>query len=366
MSRIIDRYVVREIARTSLGVTFVLLAILVGNQFARVLGRAASERLPRDAVFELMGLTTIEYLTLLLPLAVYFSIVLALGRLYRDSEMTAMAACGVGPARMYRPVLLFAALLSAAITWVAFELGPQVAYRAHVLKVEAQRALQANLIAPNRFRSSPEGDLVFYARGAAPDGALQDVFIQRRSGDRIELAVAARGVQRPTADGQGREIVLYDGRRFMGVPGTTEFRILEFREHGIPVILPPLDTRPDDKEMLSTLDLLESGTADDWAELHWRLSAPVSLLVLAVVAVPLARSGTRASRFDRLGYAVLVYLIYSNLLGVARSMLASERVPWWLGLWWVHLPLAFFALLLLAWQSGWRPFARRGREAAAA
>ena len=363
MRRILDRYVVREIVRTLAAVTPVLLIILVGTQFARVLARAAAERLPRDVMFELMGLKTIEYLTVLVPLAVFFSIVLALGRLYRDSEMTVMAACGVGPARLYRPVLLLAGLTAAMLAWLAFDVRPVVAYRSHVVKIEAQRDLRANLIIANRFRSTPDGSLVFYARSADREGTLQGVFIQRRRGDTVELVVAERGMQRPTADGTGQELILYEGRRFVGTPGTVDLRIVDFQEHGIPVIMPRADTTPDDPEMVLTTDLLVTRSPEDWAELHWRLASPVSLFILALLAVPIARSGTRDSRYDRLGYAILVYLIYSNLLGVAYSMVAKEAISPWIGFWWVHIPLAALAMMMMAWQSGWRPL-RRLRKAA--
>ncbi|KPK61292.1 MAG: hypothetical protein AMJ59_02375 [Gammaproteobacteria bacterium SG8_31] len=363
MRRILDRYVVREVVRTCAGVTPVLLIILVGTQFARVLARAAAERLPRDVMFELMGLKTIEYLTVLVPLAVFFSIVLALGRLYRDSEMTVMAACGVGPARLYRPVMLVAGLTAALLAWLAFDVRPVVAYRSHVVKIEAQRDLRANLITANRFRSTPDGSLVFYAGSADEDGGLKGVFIQRRRGDTIELAVASRGVQRQTADGKGRELILYDGRRFVGIPGTIDVHILDFEEHRIPVVMPKADISPDDPEMVLTPDLLVTGMPEDWAELHWRLASPISLMVLALLAVPIARSGTRDSRYDRLGYAILVYLIYSNLLGVAYSLVAKETVSPLVGFWWVHVPVASVAIALMAWQSGWRPFRRRRRAA---
>lgn len=348
--------------RTCAGVTPVLLIILVGTQFARVLARAAAERLPRDVMFELMGLKTVEYLTVLVPLAVFFSIVLALGRLYRDSEMTVMAACGIGPVRLYRPVLLLAGLTAAVLAWLAFDVRPVVAYRSHVVKIEAQRDLRANLITANRFRSTPDGSLVFYAREAGDEGSLEGVFIQRRRGDSVELAIASRGVQRTTADGRARELILYDGRRFVGVPGTTELQIVDFEEHGIPVVLPRADTRPDDPEMVLTADLLVTRKPEDWAELHWRLASPISLMILALLAVPLARSGTRDSRYERLGYAILAYLIYSNLLGVAYSLVAKETVSPTVGFWWVHLPMVAVALLLMAFQSGWRPL-RLGRAA---
>lgn len=362
MSRIVDRYVIREIARTCFGVTFVLLLILVGNQFARVLGRAASERLTRDAVFELLWLTSIEYLTVLLPLALFFAVVLSLGRLYRDSEITAMTACGIGPLRLCRPVLIFALLLAVLVSWLSFEVRPWVNYRTHLVKVEAKRQLRSAALVPGRFRIAPGGEIVFYARGADDDGTLRDVFIQRRDGNQIEAVIAASAEQALSPDGNRRELVLRDGRRYVGVPGTLEFYVVDFEEHGIPIILPSIDDFPEERETESTIQLLGSPDVADQAELQWRLSSPLSLVLLALVAVPLAKTSSRTSRFDRIGLAILVYLVYTNLLGVGRNMIESGKAPGWLGISWVHVTVLVFALAALAWQSGVRIRFRRRRR----
>ena len=365
MSRIVDRYVIREVARTCFGVTFVLLVILIGNQFARVLGRAAAERLTRDAVFELLWLSSIEYLTVLLPLALFFAVILSLGRLYRDSEVTAMLACGIGPQRLCRPVLLLSALLAAFVAWLSFEVGPWVAYRTHLVKVEAKRQLRSAALVPGRFRVAPGGEIVFYARGADDDGTLRDVFIQRRRGDRVEVVVAASAGQALSADGSRRDLVLRDGRRYVGVPGSLDFYIVDFEEHGVPIILPSIEEFPEERETRSTIELVGSPNIEDRAELQWRLAAPLSLLLLGLLAVPLARTNSRTSRFDRVGFAVLTYLVYTNLLGVGRNLIESGKVPAWLGLNWVHALALTAALVALAWQSGWRVRLPRRRVATA-
>lgn len=361
MSRIVDRYVIREVARTCFGVTFVLLIILVGNQFARVLGRAAAERLTRDAVFELLWLSSIEYLTVLLPLALFFAVVLSLGRLYRDSEVTAMVACGIAPHRLCRPVLILAALLAALAGWLSFEVGPWVAYRTHLVKVEAKRQLRSAALVPGRFRVAPGGEIVFYARSADPDGALRDVFIQRRRDERVEVVVAAKAEQALSPDGNRRDLLLKNGRRYVGVPGSLDFYIVDFEEHGVPIILPAIEDFPEERETRSTAELLASTSLVEQAEFQWRLAAPISLLVLGLMAVPLARTNSRTSRFDRIGLAVLAYLIYTNLLGVGRNLIESGKVAPWLGINWVHLLALTLTLVALAWQSGWRVRLRRHR-----
>jgi lipopolysaccharide export system permease protein len=365
VSRIVDRYVIREVAKTCFGVTFVLLLILIGNQFARVLGRAAAERLTRDAVFELLWLSSIEYLTVLLPLALFFAVVLSLGRLYRDSEITAMLACGIGPTRLCRPVLLLSGLLAAVVAWLSFEVSPWVAYRTHLVKVEAKRQLRSAALVAGRFRIAPGGEIVFYARSVDDDGTLRDVFIQRRRDERVEVVVAARAEQALSADGNRRDLTLVDGRRYVGVPGSLDFYIVDFEKHGVPIILPSIEDYPEERETRSTAELLASPRLEDQAEFQWRLAAPVSLLLLGLLAVPMTRTHSRTGRFDRVGLAVLVYLVYTNLLGVGRNLIETGKLPVWLGINWVHVVALIVALVGLAFQAGWRIRFRRARTATA-
>ena len=119
MKRILDRYIFREIAVTWLGVTMVLLMILLTKQFARVLGDVAKGKLPRDAAFDVIGLSAAQYLTILVPIGLFLAVMLALGRLYRDSEMPAMMACRVGPSGIYRPLMWILVPLALGVAWLS-------------------------------------------------------------------------------------------------------------------------------------------------------------------------------------------------------------------------------------------------------
>ncbi len=348
----LDKYLLREIFYTLLAVTGVLLFILLSNQFARVLGEAAAGRLPRGAVFELMGLTSLQYLTILVPVSLFLAVMLAFGRLYKDSEMSAIMACGVGPARLYRPLMFIAVLAALLLSWLSLDLAPWSAETAHVLRKTAQRDAELGSLEPGRFRSAGGGDTVFYAESVTDGNMMANVFIQRQRGEEVQVAVAERG--QLVRDREQPFFVLYDGRRYEGVPGSTEFRIMEFREHGIPIVLPAPDLTPDDVEMLPTRSLLGSPDMGEQAELQWRLSVPVSALLLAILALPLSRTSPRQGRYGKLAVAVLVYIVYSNLLGAARVWLEKGVVPPALGLWWVHALVLAAGLLLLLQQNRWR------------
>lgn len=360
MSGIIDRYLLRETFRTFVGVTAVLMLILLGDQFARGLARAAADRIPREAVLKLMGLTSLEYLSLMVPAAFFFAVMLTMGRLYRDSEMAALNACGVGSGRLLRPLLWAAAVVASGLAMLSFDTVPWAARMSTEIRQEGQRQLQLTALEPGRFRSASGGRLVFYARDRNAAGQLTGVFIQQRTEENVEVVTAARADQRISLERDENYLVLYDGIRYTGRPGSPEFRTARFVEHGIPLPVPRRTDASQQRRQMPTLELLGTGLAEDRAELHWRLAAPASLLILTLLAVPLGRTPPRSGRYGRLGFAILVYVIYSNLLGVGRTLLEDGRAPAWLGLWWVHAAVACAGLLMLYLQGGgaWRLRAR--------
>jgi lipopolysaccharide export system permease protein len=357
MPGILSRYILKEIIQTWLVVTAVLLLILVTNQFAEVLGIAAANKLPKQAVMLVMGLTSLQYLTILIPIGFFLSIMLALGRLYRDSEMAAIMACGVGPFNLYRPIVLVALLLSAFVGWLALFVSPLAVLEVETLKAETKRRADLRMLDTGRFVSFGkyygDADTVLYAESITEEGVLRNVFVQRRMGKRIEVIIAERAWQSPSSEIDTQVLQFASGRRYEGVPGDPRFRIVQFAEHGIPFVRPSVNPVEDEPETRTVTMLLGSGDPIDIAELQWRASVPISLLVLTVLAVPLSRSSPRQGRYGGLVGGVLVYIIYVNLLGASKVWLAQGSVPAYLGIWWVHAVFLLSGFLLLAGQFGY-------------
>jgi len=349
--RTFDRYVLREVAVSWLAVTAVLLAILVSNQLARILGLAAANGFPRDIVFALIGLTTLQNLVLLVPIGMLLAIMLALGRLYHESEMAAVRACGVGPARLYLPVFALALPIAAALAWLTFEVGPAARDGAEELRSKAMRDAQFGRLESGTFRTFAGGKAVFYAEHAAAGGRLANVFVQRYEGERIEVATAAWAEQRLLDGGRTQLIVLHDGERVEGVPGRADFRRIRFAEHGIPVVVPEPGAGRNSPERKPTSALIGSTALSDIAELQRRLSMPVMVLVLSLVAVPLAALRPREGRYARVAMAILLYFLYSNLISAAQIWIEKGRIPPLIGTWWVHALLVITGLVLLHRQS---------------
>lgn len=354
MFRILDRYIFREVASTWLAVTGVLLLILLTNQFARVLGDVAKGKLPRDAAFEVIGLSAVQYLNILVPIGLFLAVMLAMGRLYRDSEMPAMMACRVGLTGVYRPIGMLLIPLTLLVAWVAIDLGPRSMQNVERIGAEARREADLGSIEPGRFTMFGPDNAVVYGESVDENGVMRGVFIQRRTSDNaIEVVVADRGEQVASEDPNTRLLVLTNGRRYEGSPGTAQFRVVEFAEHGIPYRLPGLEAPNLRPRAMSVQQLAESDNPEHIAELHWRLGIPISTVILGLLAVPLSRSQPRAGRYGRLAVGLLVFIIYFNMLNAAKAWIEKGAVDPLVGLWWVHAIVFSVTLGLLSVQNGW-------------
>jgi len=345
--RILDRYILREVVVSWLGVTGVLLAILLTDQVARVLERAAEGSYPRGVVLELILLGSVPNVPLMIPVGLLLGIVLALGRLYHDSEMTAAQACGAGSRPVLLPVLGFAVLLMVLLAALSLYVAPAAAARWLELRSEALRAGQFAPITAGSFRIFGGGGTVVYAQGAQPDGTLTHVFVERDRDGKIEVALAQRAKHAYSEDGDMQVITLYDGERFEGVPGERRFRIVRFAENTIPVRLPALGGGAMKLQGASTRNLLAVHGREEMAELHWRIAFPIMAAVLACIAIPLARLRPRQGRYARIGYAVLIFFVYINLAIGGQQALARGAIPQWYGLWWVHAAVILLAAAIL-------------------
>jgi lipopolysaccharide export system permease protein len=354
MSRILDRYIFREIASTWLGVTLVLLLILLTNQFARVLGDVAKGRLPKNAAFDVIGLSAVQYLTILVPIGLFLATMVALGRLYRDSELPAMMACRVGPSGIYRPLTWLMTPLVIGVAWLSIFGGPMAMTAVDRISSEARREADLASIEPGQFTIFGSDNAVVYGNSVTPEGRMEDVFMERRVEDGgIEVVIAELGEMVDSEDPDVRLLVLHNGRRYEGVPGTTEFRVTEFAEHGIPYRLPSIEMTTPRPRAMAFFDLMKSSDPEHIAEFQWRLGIPLSTIILAILAVPLSRSQPREGRYGRLAIGLLVFIIYLNMMSAAKAWIEQSTISPALGMWWVHGSMLLFGLMLLGYQNGY-------------
>jgi lipopolysaccharide export system permease protein len=358
MLRIVDRYVLKECAFTTLAVIAVLLLILLGNSLVRVLGNIVDGKLPSDALLPMLGINLIQYLVILVPLGLYLGILLGMGRLYKDSEMAALFACGIGLPRLYRPIGWLAVGFSFLTLVLALFLAPWSAVQQEGIKHRAQhRSELAGLMAGQFNESADRKHTLFFESLDARRSLMQKVFLYNSDGAVGTVQVAESAMRMGTVD-ERPYVVFMNGRMFSGTPGQNDYRVTDFKAHGLRVQQkepPAVKLRI---SAASTAKLFNKDSPRHKAELHWRLALPVACLLLALTALPLSHTSPRKGRFAKLGIGILLYIVYSNLLGLGRAWLERGLIPNWLGLWWVHLLLALSLVMLVMYQERSGLFAR--------
>jgi lipopolysaccharide export system permease protein len=276
--------------------------------------------------------------------------------------MAALMACGIGNSALYRPIALLSLFLAVLVAWLSLTAAPEAYSEVKRITDNARQNADLAMLTPGKFTAIGSERTVVYAEAVNEDGTLENVFVQRRNGDQVMVVVAARAGQRNEPDSGRKILTFYDGVRYEGPPGLREFRVMEFDEHGIPFEISEASEQRLRQETQTLAALVADLTPASIAELQWRLSTPVMLLILTLIAVPLSRAPPRTGRYNRLIGGVLVYISYSNLLSASKIWVEQETISPWLGLWWVHVLFVAFGLVLLMQQAGMfrRMFRRRG------
>lgn len=357
MLPIIDRYIFREVMTTFLAVISILMLIVLAQGYLQILKQAAAGSIASGLLLQLLGTEAVKISGVVIAPAFFFAILISLGRMYRDNEMTALAGSGVGLVRVYRVVLFSALPVVLLVVWLMISLRPW-AYESRLEIISGQKlTASVESAVAGRFTEFNRGDLVFYIEEIADDNSgLKQIFVQNRQHGKLGLITAGNGYL-DTDDQTGeRFIVLEEGYRYEGVPGDNRFSIGAFERYRVRVDEAPKTRRQLPFKAMSMEELQRSLNPAARAELEFRLMAPVAVLVFAVIAVPLSYSAPRTGVYGRLVVAVLFYFVFLNLQALSAKWMISGATPPWLGSWWVHP----FMLVLLAAMLRLRRLRERG------
>lgn len=353
---IIFRYLVREVFLTLISLTSILVLIFLSNQLIQYLNRAASGNIPGVIIMKLMMLELPTLLSLLIPLGFYVALLVAYGRLYADSEMTVLQACGYGPKQLLKHSFIMAGIVAVVVSAVMIWISPHIyVERAKLLRTTGIQTL-VQTIMPGRFHAVNSGQQVFYVQAMSRDHTkAEQVFLAKRSKQdedlRWDILWADKAFAETDAKTGEDYIILQNGKAYQGTPGHADYQVAEFGEYKArlphPIVKIEDDLRTSTTASLWPVNNTDRGKA---AELQWRLSVPLMVLTLTLIAVPLSRINPRSGKYAKLFPAILIYIIYANLMFVGRNAVASGTIPQWLGLWWVHLLFAALGLLLI-WRN---------------
>lgn len=362
---IVFRYLTRQVMISMLAVSGILLLVFMSGRFIKYLADAAQGELAGDVLFQIMAYRFPGFLELILPLGYFIGILLAYGRMYLESEMTVLFACGVSDRQVLKQTLIGSGLVMLAVGAMSLYVSPWGMEQVERIFNEQRKATEFEMLAPGRFQDLSSGERVTYTEALSDDKRqLQGVFIAEISRDKpgISIVTAEVGSQLVDSETGSRFLILEEGARYQGVPGQLDYQVTTFDAYGLKVLAGDARDR-ELEEAVSTLELMASDRPEDRAMLHWRFSLPLIVPIVTLLAVRLSRVNPRQGRFFHLLPAMLVYILYLGLLIVARDALADGKVPEWIGMLWVHA--LFLALgLWLQFGPAWLHRRRLTREGA--
>lgn len=336
----LDKYLLREFAQSVFAALVVLGMVSLGGLFADILAEMARGKMPPGLLLSQLGLRLVDYAPLILPLALMLGLLLALGRLYRDSEMPVLSAVGVGPARILRPLLLLVVPVVTVIALCSLWLGPAATRLSDRMLTEANRNLILAGLEPGRFTELPGGGGVVYIGSMTNDGTrFSRIFVYRQKNDRLDVTTAVTGGLKFDS-ARERFLTLENGFEVEGpLAEGRDYRLMRFASNDIR--MPDRDEARarNDPQLQPTLELIGDTRPAATAQLHARIAPPLLALAFALLAVPLARSAPREPRYGRTLLAFLAYLVGVFLMMLGTDWLAAGKLPAALGLWWLVLPL---------------------------
>ena len=350
------RYLSRELLLTSGAVSAVLLVIIMSGRFIKYLAQAAEGRLDHTVLFLIMAYKLPSFFQLILPLGLFLGVLLAYGRLYLDSEMTVLSATGMSQQRLALNTLASGGLVAILVAWLSLGLAPQGATEVAKILNQQEAMTEFDTLEAGRFQSMRSATRVTYTKELSEERTkLLDVFISDRrissSGKEAEISmlVAEDGQQVVNPDGS-RYLVLSNGYRYDGNPGEANYRRIKYDTYGLLLAKPEVSEEIGEREAVPTRELLGGDELWEQSELQWRLSLPLLVMIVTLLAVPLSRVNPRQGRYLKLLPAVLLYMTYLALLIAARGALDKGKLSPQIGLWGVHALFAVIALGLLYWE----------------
>ena len=340
--RILDKYIFKELLFTFIAVLLVLLLITFGSEATKLLADAMKGEVPASVVLQLLMLKIPAALEIILPLVALLSVMLAMGRLYQDQEMVVLNSCAIGPRYFKKMTFTFLLPVALITAWISLFLTPWSYQQEREIISQAQTISPIVGLVPGKFNSLPNKQGVLYAKSIDENGQMKAIWLKYQSKDNDLLLVAPQG-QFEWVNNRV-VLVLKNGYSYSGLHGDKDVTVQKYErfEGYLPELTPAkMHAKIFEKP---TLELFGSEDLKEQSMLQWRLITPLGIIVLGLLGLKMSKSGPREGRFGKIFFALVMYILYNQLLVVGRDGISNGGWPVWLGLWPVVVLFTWFAL----------------------
>ena len=344
---IIERYLYLEILRPFVVGLGLLVIVFTGYSASVQLSQVENGMIMPATALSLILLNTLVSLEVLLPTALFFSILTTITRLYKDSEMAALRAAGVSELHIVKTVGKFSLVVAAIVAAVSL-FGRPWAYQ-ETYRLESQGVSEFDLLETEtgQFIDMAGSGYILFAKDADKEqGLLKGVFLKSAQNGQTQL-IQARSARLPSVElGSKPQAEFYDG--YMYILDGKGNRDVTSRFNTLILHLPVREAESRYRRKAeSSQSLRKSTEPKDVAEFQARVSSPMATIILAMLAVPLGRTSSRQTRFGSFFIAVVVYALSLSFVGVVRNWLENGDIPSNPGMWLAYIVPALLLVFLL-------------------
>ena len=349
---ILIRYLIKEVFKSQIAILLILLLIFFSQQFGRVLVAAANRNVPADLVFSLLGLGMPTMAQLMLPLCLFIAILLTFGRLYAESEITVMRACGVGQRILVKVALIMSLLTAGIAAYNALWLSPWAIQKQVNMVEDAKANPTVGVLSSGQFISTNNNNVVLFI-DKIKDNQIRNVYLfqmtpQKQTKPSVITAEKGELIALPNGD---QVLNLKNTKRVEGTSALPDFRITHFDEYQAYLGYQSAENTNDEVAELTLSQLIDLDSSSAKAELHWRITLILAVPLMALIAVPLSRVNPRQGRFAKILPALLLYLIYFLLQSSFKSAGSAGKLEAELLMPLVNIGFFLLAVVLNSWDS---------------
>ena len=357
---IISRYLLKSLVVFFLAIFFIIGLIVFGNQFVLTVQESVEHGIPIQELMPIVGFNMLRDLPIILSLSFFLSIIISISQFYKNSEAVVMNSFGMGDKsfiHLIQPVVLFLFLLVFALTIYAV---PWAKQQKSFAEDETVNASEFSFISEGKFESFKNGEIVFYASESsqideAGEQNMEEIFIYVSNETAPIVVLASEATKYTDSDNESIYLRLKDGVRYEGLPGDENVNILDFDRYDLEIVSGEVQkslSNFSEIEEKTSIDLLMEGGNLANAEIQWRLSQPISILILSFIGVLLAKTSPRTGKGVNLLFGIIIFMLYNNGLLVAKNSIESGQLNPFVGLWSIHILFILFIIIFYQFRQG--------------
>ena len=347
--KIFKRALSAELMSSASAIFLIILGIVVAQRAGNIVRQVSRGILPNDAIGTILTFSLVQFMPMMLSLAIFLAVLLTLTRWHRDSEMVIWMNAGLSLRQWVVPILRFITPIVLIISLFSLLIMPWANDKADNYRAQLKKRDELSSISPGTFKESNNGERIYFIESFDKLGyEVKNIFVQSKQNGKTGIITANSGSRYKASNGDNF-LRMEHGRRYETIPNTLEVTTTEFERYDIRVETKETAPTTSSAQTKSTQSLLAGATAADHAELHWRLAIPISTIVMVLLAIPLSFVDPRAGRSLNIMFAILIFIIYNNMLSIFQAWITQGKISVMVGLWPVH-----FSFILLGWYLYYR------------